>query len=58
MRHIKQSFRMVTSKAPRPDVVVTNLEFRVAKSLTAVLDKDDSWRLVAECFNKYYGIFR
>jgi len=49
---------MVTSKTPHPDVLVTHLEFRVFRSLTAVLDNDDSWRLVAECFNKCHGIFR
>jgi hypothetical protein len=49
---------MVTTKAPHPDVVVTHLDFRVTRSLTAILDNDGSWKLVAECFNKFYGIFR
>lgn len=48
---------MVPTRAPHPDVIVTHLEFEVIRSLTAVLDNDDTWRLVAECFNKCYGIF-
>jgi hypothetical protein len=49
---------MVTTRAPHPDVVVTNLEFEVTRRLTVLLDDNDSWKLVAEGFNKCYGIFR
>jgi hypothetical protein len=43
---------------PHPDVIVTDLELEITRRLTVLLDNSDSWKLVAEGFNKYYGIFR
>jgi hypothetical protein len=48
---------MIT-KTPHPDVLVTNLEFEITRRLTVILDNNGSWKLVAEGFNTYYGIFR
>jgi hypothetical protein len=49
---------MVTTKVPHPDVIVTNLEFEITRNLIALLDNNDSWKLVVEGFNRHYSIFR
>lgn len=48
---------MVTTKVPHPDVIVTDLEFEITRNLTALLNNNDSWKLVVEGFNRHYSIF-